>query len=52
LHGVLAHAEEIGEGTQIRSERDDRPDVEIAVCPAIPPVADSRRERVVDRRMA
>src|SRR5262249_26451758 len=36
---------------QVGSETDDCPHVEIAVCPAVEPVTDSRREGIVDGRM-
>ena len=38
--------------SQRRRQRDDRADVQIDVRPAVQPLADARRKRVVDRRVA
>ena len=45
---------ELGLGGRIqrRRERDDRADVQVDVGPAVQPLADPWRERVVDRRVA
>ncbi len=51
-HRLLVHPEERGDGRQVGREPDDRADVQVAVRPAIQPVTDARRERVVHRRMA
>src|SRR5262249_58569891 len=52
LHGLSIDAEEIGKRLEIRCQRHDRADVQITVGPAIKPMTDARRERVVDGRMA
>src|SRR6266508_3896387 len=51
LHGFDVDAEEIGERLEVRRERHDRADVQIAVGPAVQPLADAWRERVVDGRV-
>src|SRR5690349_24119034 len=63
-HSVLADAQEAGERAQIGGKRDNSPDVQIAIGPAVEPVSNTTRagvrvdgtgaERgtgVVDRRM-
>ena len=52
LHGRLVHLQQVGERRQVGRQRDDRADVEIAVRPAVQPLADAGRERIVDRRVA
>ena len=52
LHGFDIDAKEVGEWLEVRCQRHDRADVKIAVGPTIEPLANSRRERVVDGRMA
>ena len=49
--GGLVDAEKIGERLEVRRERDDDADVQVAVGPAIEPLADARRERIVHVRM-
>src|SRR5262249_42151378 len=44
--------ERVGEGLEAGGERQNRPDVEIAVRPAVETMANARRERIVDARMA
>ncbi len=51
LHGHDIDAEEIGEWLEVRCQRHDRADVEIAVGPVVEPLTNARRERVVDGRM-
>ena len=51
-HGRLIGLQQIGDDAQIRRERDDRADVQIAIGPAVEPAADARRDGVVDGRMA
>src|SRR5439155_20462256 len=51
-HGRIVNAEQIADDAQVRGERDDRPDVEVTVRPSVEPAADTRRQRIVHRRMA
>jgi hypothetical protein len=51
-HGRVVDAEQLGDDAQVRGERDDRADVEVAVRPSVEPAADAGRQRIVDRRMA
>ena len=51
-HRVLADTEQTGNRAEVRSKRHDSANIEIAVGPAIQPVPDASRERVIDRRMA
>src|SRR5688572_10866899 len=44
--------EQVDERPQVRRQRDDPPDVEVARRPAVEPATDARRERVIDIRMA
>ena len=50
-HRRLIHLQQRGHRTEVRSERDDRADVQIAVCPPVEPMPDAGRERVVHRRV-
>src|SRR5438034_106723 len=45
FHGLDVHAQEVGEGLEVRRERDDRTDVQIASGPAIETLADAGGER-------
>ena len=44
--GIL-EVQQAGERAQVRRQRDDRADVEVAVGPAVPPATDPRGQRVV-----
>jgi hypothetical protein len=44
-------AEQVGERLEVRRKRHDRADVQIAVGPAVEPLTDAGRERVVDGRV-
>src|SRR3569833_411993 len=50
-HAVLVYPEKTCDGAQVGSETDNCADIEIAVGPAIQPVSDARRERVVHTGM-
>jgi hypothetical protein len=52
VEGRLVHLKQIGYRRLVRGERDDRPDVQVAVRPAVQATPDPRRKRVVDGRMA
>ena len=51
LHGCDIDAEQVGERLQVRRQRHDRADIEVAVGPTVKPLADAGRERVIDRRV-
>ena len=44
--------QQVATALQVGRERDDRADVQVAIGPAVEPLADAGRERVVDGRMA
>jgi hypothetical protein len=46
------HLQKAGDGAQIRRERDDRADIQVAIRPAVEAVADSGSKRIVDGRVA
>jgi hypothetical protein len=48
----LVDAEQIGEGLEVWSERQDEADVEVAIGPAVQPLADAGRKGIVDLRVA
>jgi len=50
--GAPAVEDRLGRLVERRGERDDRPDVEVAVGPAVEALPDTVGERVVDRRVA
>jgi hypothetical protein len=45
-------SEHVRDRREVRRRRDDRADVEVVVGPAVEPVADAVRERIVDGRVA
>src|SRR5688572_22929143 len=49
---ILRNAKKISKGTDIRRESNDLPDIQVSVCPAVKPVADSSCQRIVYTRMA
>src|SRR5712692_8392558 len=52
LHRCDIHSEKIGEGLEVRGERDDDTDIQVAVGPAVQSFPDAGRERIIDGRMA
>ena len=44
LHGLDIDTEEVSERLEVRCQRNDRADVQIAVGPAVEPLTNSRRE--------
>src|SRR5438445_12509596 len=51
-YGGLVHAEQVRDRLQVRRQRNDRADVEIAVGPAIAPLTDAFGEAVIDGGVA
>src|SRR4029077_12401282 len=51
LHRCDVDAEQIGERFEVRRQSYDRADVEIAVGPAVEPLANAGRKRIVDGRV-
>jgi hypothetical protein len=52
LHLGFGNLQHLGEGGEVGRHRNDRPDVQVAVGPAVQPVPDAGRIGVVDGRMA
>ncbi len=51
-HGGFVDAKQLRERRNTRRQRDDRPDVQVAIGPRVAARADAGRERVVDRAVA